>query len=57
MDINDTVAPFKRDVRAKEAINLDEDILPHEKNGERRNDQFWRVELRLDKTRVGTKRE
>ncbi len=22
MDINDTVAPFKRDVRAKEAVNL-----------------------------------
>ncbi len=37
MDINDTVAPFKRDVRAKEAVNHDEDILPYEKNGERRN--------------------
>ncbi len=23
VDINDTVAPFKKDVRAKEAINLD----------------------------------
>ncbi len=34
----DTVAPFKRDVRAKEAVNLDEDILPHEKNEKRRND-------------------
>ncbi len=40
MDINDIVAPFKRDMRAKEAVNLDEDILPHEKNGERRNDQL-----------------
>ncbi len=40
MDINDTVVPFKRDARAKEAVNLDEDILPHEKNGERRNDQL-----------------
>ncbi len=34
MDTNDKVAPFKRDVRAKEAVNLDEDILPHKKNGE-----------------------
>ncbi len=40
MDINDIVAPFKRDVRAKEAVNLDKDILPHEKNGEWRNDQL-----------------
>ncbi len=32
------MAPFKRDVRAKEVVNLDEDILSHEKNGERRND-------------------
>ncbi len=40
MDINDTVASFKRDARAKEVVNLDEDILPHEKNGERRNDQL-----------------
>ncbi len=40
VDINDIMAPFKRDTRAKEAVNLDEDILPHEKNGERRNDQL-----------------
>ncbi len=40
MDKNDTVAPFKRDTRAKEVVNLDEDILPYEKNGERRNNQL-----------------
>ncbi len=40
MDINDIVASFKRDVRAKEAVNLDKDILPHEKNGEWINDQL-----------------
>ncbi len=40
VDINDTVAPFKRDVRAKEVVNLDENILPHEKNRERGNNQL-----------------
>ena len=30
MDINATVVPFKKDVRAKEAANLDKDILPFE---------------------------
>ncbi len=40
MDINDTMAPFRRDVRAKEAVNLDEDILPHKKNEERGNDKL-----------------
>ncbi len=40
VDINNIVAPFKRDMRAKEVVNLDEDILPHEKNRERRNDQL-----------------
>ncbi len=33
----DMVASFKRDIRAKEAVNLDGDILPHEKNGKWRN--------------------
>ena len=27
-------------MRVKEAINLDEDILPHEKNGEQKQDQL-----------------
>ncbi len=31
------MALFKRDMKAKEAVNLDEDILPHKKNREQRN--------------------
>ncbi len=45
MDINDTVVPFKRDIRAKEVVNLDEEILPYEKNGERRNNQLGEILL------------
>ena len=33
VDINTTIAPFKRDVRAKKAINLDEDISYMRKMG------------------------
>ncbi len=58
--INDTITLFKRDVRAKKAINLDENILPHKKSKERKNNQlnknllgswtkFWEVESNLDK--------
>ncbi len=38
MDINNTVTSFKRDVRAKETVNLDEDILSYEKSRERKNE-------------------
>ena len=38
VDINATIALFKRNVRVKKAVNLDEDILPHEKNGEQKHD-------------------
>ena len=33
MDINATVVPFKRDIRVKKAINLDEDISHMKKMG------------------------
>ncbi len=38
MDINDIMVPFKRDVRTKEVVNLDEDILLHKKNRKWKND-------------------
>lgn len=31
MNINDTMTPFKRDVRAKEVVSFDENILSFEK--------------------------
>ncbi len=34
------MALFKRDVRAKEVVNLDEDILSYEKNREWKNNQL-----------------
>ncbi len=44
MDTNDKVAPFKRDMRAKEAVNLDS--------------LFWGIELvGLDKKRVRSRKE
>ena len=38
IDINTIVASFKRDVRAKEVVNLDKNILPYEKNEEWKHD-------------------
>ena len=40
MDINNTIAPFKSDISTKKAINLDKDILPHEKNEKRKQNQL-----------------
>ena len=37
MDIG---TPFKRDVRVKEAVNLDKDILPHKKSWEQKHNQL-----------------
>ncbi len=34
------VVLFKTDVKVKKAVNLDEDILPHEKNEEQKNNSL-----------------
>ncbi len=43
MDTNDKVAPFKKDMRVKEAVNLDS--------------LFWGIELGLNKKRFGSRKE
>ena len=40
VNTNAIVVSSKRDVRSKEAVNLDEDILLYEKNRQRKHDQL-----------------